>query len=52
MKIRPRNRGRKFNGTTLRLEQRIINGRGRWYLEQQELKKMAAGTCFRKGGAM
>ena len=35
MKTRPRNRGKKHSGSTLRIEQRIINGQGRWYIEQQ-----------------
>ena len=35
MKKRPKNRGRKFSGSALRIEQRILNGKGRWYIDQK-----------------
>jgi|GEM_PF-4391340 len=41
MKTRPKNRGKKFSGTTLRLEQRIINGQGRSQVEKRKLAKIS-----------
>ena len=40
MKKRPKNRGRKFSGSTLRLEQRIINGLGNCQVEKRKNAKL------------
>lgn len=44
-KQKPSNRRKRFSGSTLRIEQRIINGRGRSYL-----RKLAEQRALSKAG--